>query len=204
MTGVRGYAAYLLAAVLLGVLAEVAVRGPATQIWTTVGTPWLLLAFAAGRRTPRAPGAAAWGAGLVLLGFVTYYAWLLLVQGRPWSEVRDEHHALGWLVLGAVAGAVCGLVGVLTRHPRPVVRTVAWAVVVAIPLVDLVVWVRGAQEGRLVVVVGLGLVAVALFGWALKAGRLQPEVLAPVTVLVAVLFWEAQLVALRLLFDLKV
>lgn len=200
----RGYAPYLLTAVLLGVLAEVAVRGATSQIWTTVGTPWLLLAFAAGRRTAGAPAAAAWGAGLVLLGFVTYYGWLLGVQGMPWSQVRDVHHAVGWLALGAVAGAVCGLVGVLSRHPRPALRTAAWSLVVAIPLVDLVVWVRGAQEGRFVVVVGLGLVAAGLFAWALKAGRLQPEVLAPSSVLAAVLFWEAQLVALRTLFDLRV
>lgn len=189
---------------LLGVLAEVAVRGATSQIWTTVGTPWLLLAFAAGRRTTGAPGAAAWGAGLVLLGFVTYYGWLLLVQGMAWSEVRDVHHAPGWLALGAVAGAVCAVVGVLTRHPRPALRTAAWSLVVAIPLVDLVVWVRGAQEGRLLVVVGLGLVAAGLFAWALRAGRLSPEVLAPSTVLAAVLLWEAQLVALRTLFDLRV
>ena len=64
-------------------------------------------------------------------------------------------------------------------------------------------WV-GAEAGRFFVVAGLGLVAAALFGWALKAGRLEPEVLAPTTVLVAVLFWEAQLVALRTLFDLRV
>lgn len=198
------YAPYVAAAVLLGVLAEVAVRGATTQIWTTVGTPWLLLAFAAGRRTPRTLGAAAWGAGLVLLGFVVYYAWLLLVQRMPWSEVRDDHHALGWLALGAVAGAVCGLVGVLSRHPRTAVRAAAWSLVVAIPLVDLVVWVRGAEEGRMFVVVGLGLVAAGLFAWALRAGRLHPEVLAPSTVLAAVLFWEAQLIALRTLFDLRV
>ncbi|MBA2955500.1 hypothetical protein GON03_14285 [Nocardioides sp. MAH-18] len=198
------YAPFVAAAVLLGVLAEIAVRGATSQIWTTVGTPWLLLAFAAGRRTARPLGAAAWGAGLVLLGFATYYAWLLLVQGMPWTEVRDRHHALGWLALGAVAGAACGLVGVLSRHPRPAIRTAAWSLVVAIPLVDLVVWVRGAQEGRLLVVVGLGLVAAALFTWALRAGHLQPEVLIPSTVLATVLFWEAQLVALRALFDLRV
>jgi len=197
-------APYLAAAVLLGVLAEVAVSGPTSQIWTTVGTPWLLLAFAAGRGTPGALRAAAWGAGLVLLGFVTYYAWLLVVEGLPWSEVLDRHHALGWLALGAGAGAVCGVIGVLSRHPRTAVRAVAWAVVVAIPLVDLVVWVRGASEGRLVVAVGLGLVAGALFAWALRAGRVAPEVLVPATVLVAVLFWEAQLIALRTLFGMRV
>ncbi len=194
----------VVAAILLGVVAEVAVRGPATQIWTTVGTPWLLLAVVAGRRTPVAWLAAVGGAGLVLLGFVTYYAWLLLVQGMPWSEVRDRHDALQWLALGAVAGAVCALIGVLSRDRRRVVRTAAWAVVVAIPLVDLVVWVRGEQEGRLVVVAGLGAIAAALFAWALRAGRLQPEVLAPATVLAAVLLWEAQLIALRVLFGMRV
>lgn len=201
---VRRHAPYVLAAVLLGVLAEVAVSGPTTRIWTTVGTPWLLLAFAGGRRTAGALGAAAYGAGLVLLGFVTYYAWLLLVTGLPWESVRHHHHIFGWLVVGAVAGAVCGLVGVLSRDPRSAVRTAAWAFVVAIPLVDLVVWVRAAREGRLLVVLGLAAIAVALFVWALRAGRVAAGVLVPVTVLATVLLWEAQLFVLRAIFGARV
>jgi hypothetical protein len=135
------------------------------------GTPFVLVAFAAGRQSSRFTVSALWGATVFSVGQAAYYAWLLLGQDVTWETITHSYRAGAWLAVGALVGSLFGVLGGASRaQRRGVVRALGWGLLVAVPLAE---GVRVARSGPPQIVGGrvlLGL-AVAVCAWAIHRDR---------------------------------
>ncbi|MGU3410628.1 hypothetical protein ACLBWP_11015 [Microbacterium sp. M1A1_1b] len=119
----------LVAAVCVGVLFEV-VKGDGTDsiryVIGNLAAPWLVVPFLGGRRSWSSVGGAVFGAILAVVSLVSFYA-VLEVLSHSLSVHVLSNYAL-FLGAGALAGAVTGLFGVLSR------RYATWWFTLGLPL----------------------------------------------------------------------
>ena len=169
----------LLAACAVGLFSD---RGALlAEPWSTfaeTGTPFVLVAFAAGRQPLRFGWSALWGATVLCIGLAAYYGWLLLVQDVAWGTLTHHYGAGAWLAAGVVVGALSGAVGCASRPGRSnIVRASGWGLVIATPLAEglrVLGWQPAA--GMILLVV-----AAVLYAWAVRRDR-APWQLAAVSV----------------------
>ena len=159
----------LLGACVVGVFAD---RGALlSEPWSAlaeVGTPFVLVAFAAGRQATHTALSALFGAAALSVGQAAYYAWLLLVEEVAWGTITHNYGAGAWLGAGALVGAFLGALGSASRSDRRgLVRALGWGLLVAVPLAE---GVRVARSDRPQIVASavLLMVAVALSAWAIR------------------------------------
>lgn len=162
----------LLAACAVGVFAD---RGALLAApWSAlaeVGTPFVLVAFAAGRQSSRPPLSAFWGATVLSVGQAAYYAWLLLGQDVAWGTITHSYRAGAWLAAGALVGGLVGALGGASRpRRRGLVRALGWGLLLAVPLAEGFRVARSEPPQIVAGTVLLG-VAVALCGWAIRRDR---------------------------------
>lgn len=162
----------LLAACAVGVFAD---RGALLAApWSAlaeVGTPFVLVAFAAGRQYSRAALSAFWGATVLSVGQAAYYAWLMLGQDVAWGTITHSYRAGAWLAVGALVGGLVGALGGTSRpRRRGLVRALGWGLLVAVPLAEGLRMVRLEPPQIAAGTVLLG-VAAALCGWAIRRDR---------------------------------
>ena len=142
------------------------------------GTPFVLVAFAAGRQSSRFGWSALWGATVLGIGLAAYYAWLLLVQDVAWGTLTYHYGAGAWLAAGVVVGALAGALGCASRPDRSnLVRASGWGLVIASPLAEGL-RVFGWQPAAGVILLVL---AAVLYAWAVGRDR-APWQLAAVSV----------------------
>lgn len=159
----------LLAACAVGLFSD---RGALlAEPWSAfaeTGTPFVLVAFAAGRSSSRSALAALWGATVLTVGLAAYYAWLWLAEGVLWGTLTYQYGAGAWLAAGAAVGALVGAVGSGSRSGRATVtRASAWGLIIATPLAEGI-HVLGWQPiaGILLLVL-----AATLYAWAVRWDR---------------------------------
>lgn len=162
----------LLAACAVGVFAD---RGALLAApWSAlaeVGTPFVLVAFAAGRQSSRPPLSAFWGATVLSVGQAAYYAWLLLGQDVAWGTITHSYRAGAWLAAGALVGGLVGALGGASRpRRRGLVRALGWGLLLAVPLAEGFRVARSEPPQIVAGTVLLG-VAVVLCGWAISRDR---------------------------------
>lgn len=159
-------------AVPLGLFADIGLRADGSVIFIfAAATPWILLAFSAGRATELRWSAGA-GALVILIGLCSYYAWLNVNQGVDSGILFGHDYAGGlWLKAGMAMGAITGLAGGLTRVGRPLVAELAWSGLAAVPVGDCFVMLRYYTiEGWLLPTTFAVGVVLAIFWWATRAG----------------------------------
>lgn len=162
----------LVAACSVGVFAD---RGALlAEPWSAlaeIGTPFLLVAYAAGRQPSRSGLGMLWGAAVLSVGQAAYYAWLFLAQEVAWGTLTYQYRAGAWLVAGALVGAFAGALGSASRAQRGgLVRALGWGLLVAVPLAEGV-WVTRWQPPQLSVGAALLVMAAALYSWAVRRDR---------------------------------
>jgi hypothetical protein len=177
---------------ILGVASELA--GELRRPWyyaAQLGAPWLVASFFVGRMCCRT-GAGA-GGGVAILG-----AGLLTVAIHRWLDSGVRYQAAAdlsmWIALALVAGSLLGAAGTMSRDTRPHVRAWAWALPVAIALLEsalaYVLWSSAAVAG-----VDLVLAAV-VFGLGARrssTGRLTAATALGVIALIGLLFMARSL-----------
>lgn len=192
-------ASVLLAAVALGIWADEGQRAPGFAGYLPeLGTPWLVLAFAAGRSIPRwarwlAPVAAA---ASILLGLASYALFVHRHYGVAYEQVSGGD--LGyWTWLGLGVGALAGMLAFASRTGA---APLAWAALAAVPVAEIRLVERWGIDAhvRLAVTVLLIVVFLLLAGWAFVAMRRIPLIFGPLTALAAVVGW----VGIGVLLDL--
>lgn len=155
---------------VLGILADVGMNLDDDVIFLfAAATPWVLVAFSAGRGSTRYSPLV--GSGTLLAGLATHYLWLHLGMGVSWGVLTGSgFRGTTWIVVGAVAGAVSGGIGGLTRHPHSLVAALAWCGAVAVPCADgYLQFAYGAVSPGAAVAV-FGGAALALLVWAWGGG----------------------------------
>ena len=186
--GASGLSAALLlvAACAIGVFSD---RGALlAQPWSAlaeIGTPFVLVAFAAGRQPSRMRLSALWGAAVLSIGLAAYYAWLLLVHDVAWGTLTYQYRAGAWLTAGVLVGALAGAVGSASRPERAgPIRAVGWGLLIAVPLAEAVRVSRWQppQVGASMVLLVL---AASLYAWAVRQDRARWQ-LAAVAIVAAV------------------
>lgn len=162
----------LMAACAVGVFSD---RGALlAEPWSAlaeVGTPFVLVAFAAGRQPLRMRLSVLWGAAALSIGLAAYYAWLLLVQDVSWGTLAHSYRAGAWLAAGVLIGALAGALGSASRPERDgPIRALAWGLLIASPLAEAVRVFRWQppQVGAGIVLLVL---ATGLFAWAVRQDR---------------------------------
>ncbi|HSE09030.1 MAG TPA: hypothetical protein VLB29_10215 [Nocardioidaceae bacterium] len=158
------------------------------------GTPWLVASFLAGRRCPNPWRAALMGALTIALGLLSYYCWLLFIEGVVLDTVIRHYESPGWIAVGGLIGSGFGLLGLASRvHPHALLRDGAWSVLAAVPLAEAwraMQWTYVADY--LVLVGGLLLGAALTMLWAVRLSGARLGVLSLGTLLAAVVLAQAQ------------
>jgi hypothetical protein len=158
------------AAAVLGLLADVGLEfSDATEFLFVAASPWVLLAFSAGRSTaPR--WSAVLGAATLLTGLAAYYAWLMVGMAVSFSVLTGSGFDAGlWIAVGVVVGLGAGAVGGMTRLRGSFLPAVAWSGAAAVPCADgLLMTVYGPSP--VAAAVTFGCVAVAMVTWAWRSG----------------------------------
>jgi hypothetical protein len=162
----------LLAACAVGVFAD---RGALlAEPWSAfaeIGTPFVLVAFVAGRQLSGFALGVLWGAAVLSLGQGAYYAWLFLAQEVGWGTLTYQYRAGAWLIAGGLVGALAGALGSASRATRSgLSQTLGWGLLVAVPLAEAV-WVARWQPPPVSAGVALLVMAVALYLWAVLRDR---------------------------------
>lgn len=175
----------LLAACVVGVFADRgALLAKPWSAFAEIGTPFLLVAFAAGRQPSRFGLGMLWGAAVLSLGQAAYYAWLFLGQEVSWGTLSYQYRAGEWLLAGALVGALAGALGSASRAQRGgPTRALGWGLLVAVPVAECV-WVARWQPPEVSVAAGLLVAAAALYSWAVCRDR-APSSLGVVAVVAA-------------------
>lgn len=183
----------LVAACAIGVFSD---RGALlAEPWSAlaeIGTPFVLVAFAAGRQPLRMVSGALWGAAVLSIGLAAYYAWLLVVQDVPLGTLAYHYRAGAWLTAGGLIGALAGALGNASRPERGgPIRALGWGLLIAVPLAEAVRVSRWQppQVGAGIVLLAL---AAGLYAWAIRQDRARWHLggVALVAVLPAVLVAE--------------
>lgn len=183
----------LVAACAIGVFSD---RGTLlAEPWSAlaeIGTPFVLVAFAAGRQPSRMGLSMLWGAAVLSIGLAAYYAWLLLVQDVAWGTLTYQYHAGAWLTAGVLMGALAGALGSASRPERGgPIRALGWGLLIASPLAEAV-RVSRWQPPRVGAGMILFVLAAGLYAWAVRWDRApwQLVAVAVVAVVPAVLVAE--------------
>ncbi|MDF1602920.1 DUF6518 family protein [Nocardioides sp. YIM 152315] len=166
--------------VALGVLSAQGADLPgALRALPDLGTPWLVLAFVAGRGARDVRRAALTAVAVVEAGLVTYYLWQATL-GAGGSMLAD-YGAPVWLVSGALLGGLFGGAGWLGEHSESgPVRLLAWAVLAGVPVAEIPHARASGVDHRNLVILALVATSVALVVWATARGRVATHVLVPV------------------------
>lgn len=114
----------------LGVFSSLADGVVPWRTFTTLGniiSPWVIVAFAAGRLA-RSLRAGAWaGTGALVVGVVTYYLIqgirFAITDGAPSGYLMNATH-LVWLIAAFTVGPIVGAAGAACTRPRPPVPAV--------------------------------------------------------------------------------
>lgn len=172
--GPRGLSAavLLVSACAIGVFSD---RGALlAQPWSAlaeVGTPFVLVAFVAGRQPPRMRLSMLWGAAVLSIGLAAYYAWLLLVDDVTWATLTYQYRAGAWLTAGVLVGVLAGAVGSASRPDRAgPIRAVGWGLLIAVPLAEAV-RVSRWQPPQVGAGIVLLVLAASLYAWAVLQDR---------------------------------
>lgn len=186
--GTSGLSAALLlvAACASGVFSD---RGALlAQPWSALaemGTPFVLVAFAAGRQQSRMRLSVLWGAAVLSIGLAAYYAWLLLVQDATWGTLTYQYRAGEWLTAGLLVGGFAGALGSASCPERAgPIRAVGWGLLIAVPLAEAVRASRW-QPPQVGAGIVLLVVAASLCAWAVRRDRARWQ-LAAVAIAAAV------------------
>ncbi|MBB3041133.1 DUF6518 family protein [Nocardioides soli] len=166
--------------VALGVLSAQGADLPgALRALPDLGTPWLVLAFVAGRgaRDVRRAGLTAIAA--VEAGLVTYYVWQATLGAG--GSMLSDYGAPVWLVGGALLGGILGGAGWLGEHSESsTTRVLAWGLLAGVPIAEIPHARASGVDYRDLVVAGLVATSLVLVAWATARGRVSPSVLVPV------------------------
>ncbi|MFL6134393.1 MAG: DUF6518 family protein [Nocardioidaceae bacterium] len=183
----------LVAACAMGVFSD---RGALlAEPWSAlaeIGTPFVLVAFAAGRQPSRMGLSMLWGAAVLSIGLAAYYAWLFLVHDVAWGTLAHQYRAGAWLTAGVLVGALAGALGSASRRERGgSIRAVGWGLLIAVPLAEAVRASRW-QPPQLGAGVVLLVLTASLYAWAVRQDRArwQLAAVAVVAVVPAVLVAE--------------
>jgi hypothetical protein len=205
-----------LAAIALGILGDEGLRwGQVGVAVFTAPTPWILLAFAAGRQVSRWWLSAVLGGAALAGSLAVYYAWMTVVHDVDRTTVwSGGYDARLYLSAGLVVGLVTGLLGGVSRgtatprselgpgHMTGPAADVAWCGLVAVPVVDGVLQYRYAGwDEPWVSLAVFGAVAVVACGWALASGARRLTLAWGVPAVSAILY-VVELVVLREVFGL--
>jgi hypothetical protein len=137
-----------------------------------LGTPWVLIAFVGGRLWSRHLVAAALaGPALISLGLWSYWLYMEVAHGTPIYNMTNDGRGIYWLGLGCALGLAAALSGAFSRRGR--LRSVAWALVIAVPLAEGTVALNTMFGPPLAIPFGLFAVAVALFCRSLSEASWQ-------------------------------
>ena len=197
---VRAVTGYVAAAAVLGVLADVGLRlGEQADFLFIVATPWVVLAFGAGRASGLRWSAVA-GAAALLTGIAAYYAWLWVGQDVSFGILLGNgYNGKTWVLAAGVVGAAAGLVGGLSRLQQDLLAAAAWCGVAAVPCVDAIVQVAYAEGVSTAVVPVLGVVALALLVWGWRSG-IRPWMLLLGLPVATLVLWQLELAVLQQVF----
>ena len=176
-TGSRSPLAFSLVLVLcsvgLGIYADEGqnVDGPLGWL-PELGTPWVLIAFAGGRLWSRHLVAAALaGPTLISLGLWSYWLYMEVAHGTPIYNMTNDGRGIYWVGLGCALGLAAGLGGAFSRRGR--LRSVAWALAIAVPLAEGIVAWNKMFGPPLSIPLALFAVAAALLGRSLSEASWQ-------------------------------
>jgi hypothetical protein len=142
-----------------------------------LGTPWLALAFWAGRGSKSNVWVSGLlGASMIVLGLIAYYGWLWAVEGVAFGTLTHSYTAPSWFAVGLAIGWVFGGAGAASRAANSTVpKTAAWSLVAAVPLVEAlraVAWADVPWHGAVAVLLLLASLGTALF--AVRASAVRP------------------------------
>lgn len=166
--------------VALGVLSAQGSDLPgALRALPDLGTPWLVLAFVAGRGARDVRRGALVAVAAVEAGLVTYYLWQATL-GAGGSMLAD-YGAPVWLVGGALLAGILGAAGWLgERSESATTRVLAWGLLAGVPIAEIPHARASGIAYRDLVVAGLVATSLLLVAWATARGRVSPSVLVPV------------------------
>ena len=191
-------------AVVLGVLADIGLHlGERTTFLFTAATPWVVLAFSAGRvSSPRwSVLSPRWsvlaGGGTLLAGLTAYYLWLLLGMHVSIGVLTGSgYKGVTWFIVGAVVGAVAGGIGGMTRCRRRLLADAAWCSVIAVPCAEGVTALGYGAAPPIAMLAVLGGAALALLAWAWRSGA-RAWALGVGVPLATLALWNLELVILQ-------
>jgi hypothetical protein len=188
-----GAALVLVAACAIGVFSDRgALLAEPWSVLAELGTPFVLVAFAAGRQPSRMGLSVLWGAAVLSIGLAAYYAWLLLGRHVAWGTLTYQYRAGAWLTAGVLVGALAGALGSASRPERGgPSRAVGWGLLIAVPLAEAV-RVSRWQPPQIGAGIVLLVLAASLYAWAVRQDRAwwQPAAVAFVAVVPAALVAE--------------
>jgi hypothetical protein len=102
-----------------------------------MGTPWVLLAFAGGRVAPSGAVTSVFaGSCLILLGLVSYWAFMHLAYDVELYQYVGNGRGLSWCVMAAVLGTVAGLAGRSSAAHTPWRSATGWGFAVGVPFAE--------------------------------------------------------------------
>lgn len=171
---------------LLGVASEMAGEFPRPwYLAAQLGAPWLVASFFVGRMCRRRESGALAGVTVVGVG-------LLAVAGHRWLDNGGQYRAFAdlsmWFVLAIAAGSVSGAAGTMSRDARPNVRASAWALPVAVALLEsALAYVLWSSFGVAAVDLALAAVVFAIGAHRSSPGRLAAATSVGVAVLIGLL-----------------
>lgn len=179
-------------AVALGIWADVGQRLPGYRgRLPELGTPWFLIAYAAGRALARrcrwaAPAASV---AVIFLGLTSYVMFLHLRDGVSYYNICAGRVRY-WSTLGILTGAFAGLLALLSFSR---LAMGAWAAAVAVPLAEIKLVEGWSIDGRSQAALAACLAVVSLHVtvWALMAIRRIPLTFGPLAGLAWCLGWVA-------------
>jgi len=173
------------------------------EVVYAAATPWIVLGYGAGRS-----GSSWWrsgllGAAVLLAGLSAYYGWLRVAHDVDGSQLwSGTYQAPLYLVAGATIGAVCGVLGGLSRSRVAALAELTWAGLVAVPIVDAIVDYRFSGEaGFWTTVAALAPMAGFIGAWAIRSGA-RASVLAVAVPLATGVLYAGELIVLRQVFGL--
>lgn len=159
-----------------------------------LGSPWLVLAFWAGRRSGKVWLSGLLGASTIVLGFIAYYGWLLAVEGVAFGTLVHSYRAPSWFAVGSAIGGMFGVAGAVSRAAASVVlMTAAWSLVAAVPLAEAwraVSWVRIPWHEAVVILLLLASLGTVVL--AVRTSVVRPRVVLLVTSVLASLLIQAE------------
>lgn len=190
---------HLVGALLLGVVADVGLGLSVYSAFVfTAATPWVLLVFSSGRASGLLWSPVV-GAGTLLVGLAAYYSWLLLGRDVAAGTLTGSGYSgWVWLGVGAVVGAVAGVLGALTRH-RSFWPEFVWSGAIAVPVVEAFLQLSYDDVPALGATLVWGGVALGMSAWAWRAGvRMWAMVVG--TPLACIALWNLEVAVLQLVF----